>query len=125
MYVRDGFGLPSFGWNSAVKSIWEISPLFVRHIHHEADVLSSLGPRTQRRPPAKPLDFYPSDTEGRDIGIRGTYATGDYTLLQVAQCFGVHYSTVSRIVKRGLDIEDANDSRVFWGGIGKISCCKS
>ena len=28
------------------------------------------------------------------------YATGDYTMQQIANCFGVHYATVSRAVKR-------------------------
>jgi transposase len=26
------------------------------------------------------------------------YATGDYTMQQIADCFGVHYATVSRAV---------------------------
>jgi len=29
-----------------------------------------------------------------------TFKTGDYTLKQIADAFGVHYSTVSRIVKK-------------------------
>lgn len=32
--------------------------------------------------------------------MAAAYATGDYTLQEIATCFGVHYSTVSRAVKR-------------------------
>ena len=32
--------------------------------------------------------------------MAAAYATGDYTMQQIADCFGVHYATVSRAVKR-------------------------
>jgi len=32
--------------------------------------------------------------------MASAYQTGDYTMNAIAQAFGVHYSTVSRAVKR-------------------------
>lgn len=53
-------------------------------------------PRTQRRALAKSLDYYQKTFSDRNDGMRAAYATGDYTLQQVADAFGVHYATVSR-----------------------------
>jgi len=32
--------------------------------------------------------------------MSAAYATGDYTMRQIADAFGVHYATVSRALKR-------------------------
>ncbi len=53
-------------------------------------------PRAQRRALAKSLDYYQKTFPDRNDGMRAAYATGDYTLQQVADAFGVHYATVSR-----------------------------
>jgi len=34
--------------------------------------------------------------------MAAAYATGDYTMQEIATCFGVHYSTVSRAVRQKL-----------------------
>ena len=52
-------------------------------------------PRRQRRPAPKPLACFKG---GRDAAMVRAYATGDYTLAEIARHFGVHYSTVSRAV---------------------------
>jgi predicted DNA-binding protein YlxM (UPF0122 family) len=31
--------------------------------------------------------------------MAAAYATGDYTMQEIAECFDVHYATVSRAVK--------------------------
>jgi predicted DNA-binding protein YlxM (UPF0122 family) len=56
-------------------------------------------PRTQRRTPVKPFSHYSSFND-RNAGIAATYQTGDYTMQVIADEFGVHYATVSRIVKK-------------------------
>ncbi len=53
-------------------------------------------PRAQRRALAKSLEYYRDTFPDAKDGMRAAYATGDYTLQQVADAFGVHYSTVSR-----------------------------
>ena len=57
-------------------------------------------PRAQRRALAQSLTFYRDTFEDAKSGMMAAYATGDYTLQQVADAFGVHYATVSRAVNR-------------------------
>ncbi len=101
-FVRAGIGLPGL-WQSLSGQIYLGSEDFIREA--QAAVAEALDhpeiPRTQRRPPARPLESYRDTAPDRDTGIRTAYTTGDYTQQQIAQCFGVHYATVSRIVKRG------------------------
>ena len=53
-------------------------------------------PRSQRRALAKSLNYYRETFEDAKSGMMAAYATGDYTLQEVADAFGVHYATVSR-----------------------------
>lgn len=55
-------------------------------------------PRLQRRALAQSLDFYRSTFDDPKSGMTAAYATGDYTLQNIADAFGVHYATVSRAV---------------------------
>jgi putative transposase len=47
---------------------------------------------------AKPIAVYSDGIADRKEAMRTAYATGDYTLQQIAEAFGVHYATVSRAV---------------------------
>lgn len=55
-------------------------------------------PRAYRRPQAPPLSSFVDEYADPTEGMARAYGTGDYTLAQVAQAFGVHYITVSRAV---------------------------
>jgi hypothetical protein len=55
-------------------------------------------PRVQRRPLAKPLSDYTRFSH-RHEGMAQAYFSGDYTMRQIADAFGVHYATVSRAVR--------------------------
>ncbi len=48
-----------------------------------------------------PIASYRDTFEDAKSGMMAAYATGDYTLQQIADAFGVHYATVSRAVNRG------------------------
>ena len=57
-------------------------------------------PNTQRRPQPKALAaFERQHPNNRNAAIQGAFATGGYTMAQLAQHFQVHYTSVSRIVK--------------------------
>ena len=57
-------------------------------------------PRAQRRPLAKPLaDFARRYPERREAMARA-FRTGVDSMQEIADYFGVHYSTVSRAVRR-------------------------
>lgn len=57
-------------------------------------------PRRQRRPLARPLSNYCEDYEDRNEGMAAAYASAAYSMQEIADSFGVHYSTVSRAVIR-------------------------
>ena len=66
----------------------------------EGDVLQV--PRLQRRPPAASLAETAANFASRDAGVLAAYATGAYSYRMIAEHFGVHLSTVGRIVRKGL-----------------------
>lgn len=56
-------------------------------------------PRAQRRPLAKPLSWYERNYLEPEAMARA-FKAGVYTMREIAEYFGVHYSTVSRAVRR-------------------------
>jgi hypothetical protein len=57
-------------------------------------------PRHQRRPLAKPLADYAERYPDRDEATFEAYASGGYRLREIGEHFGLHYSRLSRIVRR-------------------------
>jgi len=55
-------------------------------------------PKAQHRAPAQPLAWYASNYADRNQAIREAYRTGSYTMEAIAAHFGLHYSSISRIV---------------------------
>jgi REP element-mobilizing transposase RayT len=100
-FVRAGVGLPSV-WEGLRGQVYLGSEAFLlrmQALSDKADIAEI--PRAQRRPPAQPLsqyrDAFPEDPHA---AMAAAYMTGDYTMQQIAECFGVHYATVSRAVSR-------------------------
>jgi len=58
-------------------------------------------PIAQRRPPPRPLSEFESRSQGRNAAIIAAYMTGGYSYQQIADYFGVHFTTVGRIVRGG------------------------
>ncbi len=98
-FVRAGVGLPSL-WEQLHGQIYLGGEAFLKRMQKLADK-AAVGeiPRTQRRPVAKPLSHYRKQADARQAMV-AAYATGDYTMQEIADCFDVHYATVSRAVKR-------------------------
>ncbi|MDP1950443.1 MAG: addiction module toxin RelE, partial [Nitrosomonas sp.] len=99
-FVQAGVGLPGV-WDSLRGQIYLGSETFVNkmQLHMKSDQNISEIPRAQRRPMAKPLSHYSSFSD-RNEGIVTAYQTGDYTMKQIADEFGLHYATVSRVIKK-------------------------
>lgn len=99
-FVQAGVGLPSV-WDSLRGQIFLGSKTFVdkMQLHIRLDQNISEIPRAQRRPIPKLLSHYSSFSH-RNEGIVTAYQTGDYTMKQIADEFGLHYATVSRIIKK-------------------------
>lgn len=58
-------------------------------------------PLAQRRPKPPSLAEIENLSPDRDAAIITAYATGGYSYQQIADYFGVHFTTVGRIVRRG------------------------
>jgi len=100
-FVRAGVGLPSL-WEHLGGQIYLGSEAFITRMQQTTEK-ADIGeiPRTQRRPLAKPLDYYRSKHRDPKAAMAVAYATGDYTMQAIAEFFSVHYATVSRAVKAG------------------------
>jgi putative transposase len=99
-FVAEGKDQPS-PWQQLRGQIYLGDEAFVKKLHqrHRPDDRLTEVPRAQRRAPAKPLAHYVRMHDPKE-GMRRAYASGDYTLAQIARHFGVHYSTVSRALGR-------------------------
>jgi Transposase and inactivated derivatives len=105
-YVRAGVGLPSI-WGDLRGQVYLGSDAFLRRIQTLFDKpgIDEI-PRAQRRPLAQPLAHYRAAIADPQAAMAAAYASGDYTMQQIAEGFGVHYSTVSRAVKREEKLRD-------------------
>ena len=98
-FVREGVGLPSL-WGQLRGQVFLGGDDFLKRMQKLSDK-SAMGeiPRAQRRPLAKPLNHYRDKLDDAKKGMAAAYASGDYTMQEIADCFDVHYATVSRAVK--------------------------
>jgi REP element-mobilizing transposase RayT len=66
----------------------------------EADRNWSEIPRSQHRAPPKPLAEYLRENATRDEAIAEAFLSGGYTMKQLGEHVGLHYSRVSRIIRK-------------------------
>ncbi len=98
-FVRAGVGLPSL-WDDLRGQIFLGSDAFLGKMQTLATENIAEIPRAQRRPLAMPLAHYvQTHRDDPRAGMAAAYASGDHTMLAIAQAFGVHYTTVSRAVQ--------------------------
>lgn len=57
-------------------------------------------PRAQWQPPPPPLEAFAAEASSRDEAMARAYLSGGYSQARIARHFAVHYSTVSRAVRR-------------------------
>ena len=100
-HVRAGVGLPSI-LSSLKQQMYLGDDAFVTRMQRKAGASAEAleVPRARRRAPAKPLAHYVALKLLRERAMARAYATGHYTLADMAKAFGVHYCTVSRAVGR-------------------------
>ena len=55
-------------------------------------------PKSQRRPVARPLAWYFYQHKDRDVAIFEAFRSGTYSMREIGDHAGLHYSTVSRII---------------------------
>lgn len=98
-FVHEGAKLPGV-WGQLQGQIYLGSDRFVKKMQALTDKKPTLTeiPRAQRHVLKKALSEY-ADTHSRDKAIALAYLSGQHTMAAIAEHFGVHYATVSRLVK--------------------------
>ena len=56
-------------------------------------------PLRQRAGRSKPIASYERTAGARDEAIAKAYASGGYTLREIGEHFGLHYSLISRVIQ--------------------------
>lgn len=101
-FVKQGKDQPSV-WTHLRQQMFLGDDHFVQCVLKESldtDRDYSEIPQRQRTLPPNPLTYYASSYQDQREAMRAAYATGGYTLRAIADFFGVHYSTVSRAVRK-------------------------
>ncbi len=57
-------------------------------------------PLSQKRKMAKPIGDYQKVHRSRDEAIYAAYQSGGYKMSELAEYFGLHYSSVSKIIRK-------------------------
>lgn len=100
-FVQEGRGQLS-PWETLRNQVYLGSASFVEKIqaHIDGDRELSEIPASQRRPIPKTIAHYEKNSQSRNHAIIEAYRSGGYTLKQIGEHFGLHYSTVSGIIKQ-------------------------
>ena len=98
-YLADGLGLPD-PTASARHQLYLGDDDFVEKAAAKAGRLTREHPRRQRA--VKSLAGYAKAYADRDEAMAAAYASTAYTLAEIGAYFGLHYATVSRIVRQRL-----------------------
>lgn len=100
-FVREGARQPTL-WANLRAQLYLGDEQFVERTRNQIRINGDMAeiPRTQREPRPREIAYFRQTYSERDEGIVRAYATGAYTMNQIARCYNIHYSTVSRVLKR-------------------------
>jgi REP element-mobilizing transposase RayT len=102
-FVAEGVNAPS-PWAQLKGQVFLGDEGFVQRMQkHLAGPEDVQIPKAQRRPPAPPLAEIARRTKDRNAAIRAAHASGAYSYQQLAEFFGIHFTTVGRIVRAERD----------------------
>ena len=77
----------------------------------ERDIKDVNIPRAQRRRPPPPLARIASAHKNREQAVLAAHATGAYSYQQIADHFGMHFTTVGRIVRAAKSHRRQSDAK--------------
>lgn len=99
-FVSEGKGQAS-PWGMLRNQIYLGSEDFVEKMQSLVDGEKELSevPSAQKRPMPKTLSQYEEQSKNRNTAIVSAYRSGGYTLKEIGDYFGLHYSTVRGIIK--------------------------
>jgi len=99
-FVREGVGLPPI-WNGLKQQIYIGSDEFIESmLKRGAQDNKNLDdvPLMQRRVKPKMLEVYREQNSSRNEAIKAAFNSGGYTMKQIGSFFGLHYTSISRII---------------------------
>jgi len=99
-FVAEGKGQPS-PWEQLKNQIFLGSAPFVEALQRQVGGNRRLSevPRSQRRPVARPLAWYFQQHPSRDHAVFEAFRSGGYSMREIGEHVGLHYSTISRIIR--------------------------
>jgi len=100
-FVAEGVGKASI-WQGLNRQIFLGNNTFVERAQAMDECLpGKIGvPKAQARPPAPTLEVLASSFSKRNDAIVAAHATGEYSYQQIADYFGLHFTTVGKIVRQ-------------------------
>lgn len=98
-FVADGKHQPS-PWEFLRNQVFLGSETFVDTLRKKIEEDRDLSeiPKSQRREKPRSLEYYSKATGSRDESMIAAYASGGYSMKQIGEFHGLHYSRVSRII---------------------------
>jgi REP element-mobilizing transposase RayT len=108
-FVADGMGQPS-PWEQLKHQVFLGTDAFVESIRRRIPASRDLREISQAksRPTVEPLAVYARQHPERNHAIVAAYASGGYTMQEIGDFFGVHYSRVSKIVQGAARTREAH-----------------
>jgi putative transposase len=102
LFISEGKNQPS-PWDGLKNQIYLGDEVFVEMLQRDllADKDLSEVPMAQRRRAPKALSEYERQTSSRNEAIVTAYAGGGYSMKEIGNYFGLHYSRISRILNTG------------------------
>jgi len=106
-FVSDGKHQPS-PWEQLRNQIFLGDDQYVIDIRHKIETGKDLSeiPKSQRRAKPKSLSYYRKHAATRDEAIAQSYASGGYSMKEIGEYYGLHYSWVSRLLANACKAED-------------------
>ena len=100
-FVAEGIGVASI-WQGINRQVFLGNDAFVEQAQAMDESLpGKIGvPKAQSRPPAPTLEELGSTFNKRNDAIVAAHATGEYSYQQIADYYGLHFSTVGIIVRQ-------------------------
>jgi hypothetical protein len=102
-FVTEGIKAPS-PWQDLIGQVFLGDERFVQNMQALADKRQRSDvqiPKAHRRPPAPALAHIEKGAPDRDSAMIQAHATGVYSYQRIPGHFGVHFTTVGKVVRRG------------------------
>ena len=95
-------------WDNLKHQIYLGSEKFVEEMQSKADLdrYSTEIPKKQIRPVAQPVPWYFEQFKDRDRAICEAFRSGAYSMRQIGDHVGLHYSRISRIISNAVEAKD-------------------